>query len=237
MIGTIRVRTFVLAASLVLLAGCAADPLVNTMGPSGTLQIIHISRDLERQVDSGELFIAGNPPDTAMTLTRFNGQDALAMVAGEKPFALARSVDALMTTTPYLEWSWAAERPTNTAVPVAIAVGLHDHSLNDSPDTIETDVLGFDIAPSHHLIVGEWRRSPLQRGHLKAFSEDPRVALYGVRGGGPVAAWHRDGIDIEALFRRSWPEIDPGDIRIAYVAVAVLAGEGRVYLADVVLHR
>lgn len=231
-------RLAVVLGLAVLLSACAGpSSQVNVMGPTGSLQIIAVTHDLERQVDDGELAIVGDPPAGSLSLTRLAGRSSLRLVLGSDPYALIRSVDAIMTASPYLEWSWAASWPGDRDLPLAVAVGLVDQASETGTDDLGEAILGVPTPPSHLLIAGMWRTSPLRRGHLEFAATDGRAAVYSVRGGPDALEWHRDGFDLESLIRRAWPGRNPATLRVAFIAVVAQAGTGDVYLADMVLHR
>jgi len=230
-------RLPLMALAVIALAACAAPARVNVMGPSGSLEIIAVTHDLERQVDSGELSVVGDPPPGAMSLTRLAGRNALRLAPSDTSFALVRSVAAILTASPYLEWSWAADWAADRDLPLVVLVGLVEPASDAGTDDLGEAAFGVELPPSHLLIAGLWRASPLQRGHLEAWPGDGRVALYSVRGGAQTVDWHRDGLDLENLVHRAWPGRDPAAMEVAYVAVVAGPDAADAYLADMVLHR
>jgi hypothetical protein len=247
-------RFLAVLGALVLLAGCA-----KLEQPTRAAVVDGHIRVLDR--------IPGQHPNAAPDQwwsSRTAGQGQLAVVDLQGTLAvradmpggslMGRRVDAALTATPYLRWSWYLE-------PLAFGGGpgtgqerglrvVVFYRSTERP-AIEDWRSWLRVSPA------EWDRSVQisfgghgaaraeQAMQRKAVGDDagrtiplrePRTEQAG--------AWHVEAIDLAELHRRFWPNENPANVRVAMIAFGGYAGEvppglpGWVgYVADVVLSR
>lgn len=237
---TILRRMVLLLVVCASVVGCSERRLVSVMGPSGSLRVIDATADLGDQLERGELFLVGSRPDGAFGLTRHREQAAIRITAGDWPFGIAREVDSLLVNTPYLEWSWAAQRFSSDRLPVLILAGLSRIDEDAAPSDLTDDLIGLEMPPVNYLLVGYWARSAHGVPDVALDPSSPATGLIRVRDGEPdFGQWHRDGMDLLHATRELWPQARPEGLHVRFVAVAVAssAEDDGALLSELSLHR
>ncbi|MEQ8665924.1 MAG: hypothetical protein RIC16_09375 [Rhodospirillales bacterium] len=210
------------------------------MGPSGVLPILAPSNDLERAVGNREILVAGLPASGALTITRHLGEDAISMRPAARGYAIGRSVDSLLVTTPYVEWTWAALTPAEAGLPIIIAAGLADPASDDRREDLAYAAFGIELPSVDYLVAAVWTRDLTAAPGVSLMANEPHVGILQTRRGfSGSTAWYRDGVDLESVVRQLWPDADVYGLHVRFVAVIVPAGDrnARALLGELSLHK
>ncbi|MHA1597110.1 MAG: DUF3047 domain-containing protein [Alphaproteobacteria bacterium] len=237
-------RTPLLAVVLLLLVSCGGNQ-TSVIAPEGLLSVLGPFPGFSPVELPGDWSIEGDEPNAEqIAVTRKDGIPALHVTNGEKAFIIVRRIRAMMLATPYLSWSWNIEPPSTTGFhPVRVVVGFK----RTDPETggwvkQPYSLFGSDLPPHDRAISLTWGESALQRGTLSVPTARQRRAAprYTVRGGRENAgSWWLETVDLSELYRRAWPDADPGTVQVVFVGIAAPGGRAPApaYVSGIILSR
>lgn len=233
----------VLIISAIALIACAqSQPYrLSVVGPDGTLKILGPRNAFDRTLSDGTWLKIGQLGAGQLAITNDTGVRALLIRGTPQEFAIVRPLDAILLTTPFLEWSWNVSiRNGKQQHQTSVLVGFHapdDAQKLRLPDFSEQ--LPDEIA-TDRVIALRWGASALQRGDLHLPGPVSDIPVYIARGGKENAnRWWRDGVDLSGLYTRIWPDDDMTRIRVSFIAIVAETEVPRtdMLLADIDLSR
>ncbi len=223
------------AASLLLLAlfaACAAPrgPHDLGAGPEGNLDVLGPTPDLVAAGLPGDWVGQGRAGPGQARVVELAGVPALRLVPGSEGFLVARRIEAPLSVTPYLSWSWNIEHHGDGLHPVRLIVGFQSRA-GESPGAMP----GGTLPPHDRSFAIAWADSALRRGSVVKPQDFPhRAPLYIARGGRENAgAWWLETIDLNQIYRELWPSDDPGRVRVVFIGLAAAPQAGTAPAAHV----
>lgn len=227
-------RLFVLACVLALAAGCAGGGAVSRAPVvDGQVRILERIPGLHANAAPDQWWTQRRANEGPLAIVDLQGTVA---VRPDVPGGalMGRRVDAALTATPYLRWSWYLEPTLFGGGPGAGEErGLRIVVFFRSAERPWSETMSSWLRRS----PPEWDRwaeitfggvgaaraeQALQR---KSIADDAgrRTQLREPRAG-QAGEWHVEAIDLVEVYRRLWPNEDPAKVRIALVAVGGFSG-------------
>jgi hypothetical protein len=160
---------------------------------------------------------------------RKDGVAALKVSTDNSASMLVRFVDIDLAAYPALAWKWFVEQPIESAL---------DERTDEGDDHPARLFIAFRNAKGERRALEIiWGNRVLGRGDLKFRGSFPHYVANG--GNRNIGRWHDEQVDLLALFKRFWPEDQPG--RITDIAIFCDSDEtgtrSIAYFADVRLER
>ncbi len=210
---------------LLLMAGCAPVPPPVPLAVAQGTELDLLGEDLAFALSAppsarreAGFFTVGFPAFQAPATPEAMGRNALQVLTPPGRGAVGRRIDTALTDMPYLSWSWRLQ--PRTPAPM----------LTPSPDAPMRLLVGFSgggtgteetalsaLPPHERAAVILWAAESWQGG--AALTRGP-YGRFVARAGGSDGRWWGQELDLAALHRRLWPEIEIGAVRITFVAVA-----------------
>jgi len=193
---------------------------MNILGPVPALEPNALPLDwvTEGKADRGQL-----------SVVQRDGIPALKVINGQNSFVSVKPTRASLLATPYLSWSWNMEPQGNGIHPVRLVVGFHG-GVSNNPGW-ESHLLalpGVALPPHDRAVVIVWGPSALARGSIfKPPSNTRKLAAprYTARGGSEnTGNWWFETIDLQDIYRRTWPGDDISNTRITFIGIAAAPG-------------
>lgn len=155
---------------------------------------------------------------------------------------LGRVIRTPLAVTRYLTWYWRLNQATPAAQasaldnPVRLVVGFNGgkgHSGKDHPG----DALPSDrFPPFDRALVIVWNPGDLHGGEIIVRGAHGRFVAQTEAADG---RWWRHAADLYDLHHRAWPAIEPHDVSVAFVAIAVArsGAPGEAEISTLILSR
>jgi len=209
-------------AVMVLLSACAVERV--TPGPASSLDILGPRPDLVTVGLDGSWKISDTSVLKTLSIERFEGIPGLRMRPMGHAYSMVRRLDAQLTVTPFLTWTWLTEENHSQRHPVHIIAGFNSGSGASEDPKYEW----FDDDLPHHdrAIEFIWSDSALARGTFKGPQLKPaRPPYYVVRGGREAfGVWWYEALDLQALYQRAWPKDDIFGVRVSFLGFRTETG-------------
>jgi hypothetical protein len=162
-------------------------------------------------------------------LAQKDGVAALKVSTDDSASMLVRFVDIDLAAYPMLNWKWFVEKPIDSAV---------DERTDDGDDHPARLYIAFTNGKGERRALEIiWGKRLLARGDVKFRGSFPHYVANG--GNENIGRWHSERVDLMALFKRFWPDDQPG--RITDIAIFCDSDEtgasSIAYFADVRLDR
>jgi hypothetical protein len=138
---------------------------------------------------------------------RKDGVAALRVSTDDSASMLVRFVDIDLAAYPALSWKWFVEHPIESAI---------DERTDEGDDHPARLFIAFTNAKGERRALEIiWGNRLLGRGDVKFRGSFPHYVANG--GNGNIGRWHDERVDLLALFKRFWPDDQPG--RITDIAI------------------
>ena len=230
------------APLVLLLASCSAPEATIQLGSS--LSILSAGTSFSADTLPDDWFKSGTIPKDGVAVSASLGSSTLSVTSAERPYLAARRIRANVLATPYLSWRWRLQPGTWEYHPVRLIVGF----AGGSTETVEQGTLaklfpGTSLPTYDRVMSLLWAPSALVRGTLIGIETEDQIlreAHYTVRGGPEnVGVWWNEAVDLATLYRRSWPDDQINQSRVAFIGVASTASKKAltVYISDLRLSR
>lgn len=247
-------RFLAILGALVLLAGCAkVEPTSRAPVIDGNIRILDRIPGLHANAAADQWWTSRTSGGGQLAVVDLQGTVAVrADVPGGA--LMGRRVDATLSATPFLRWSWYLEPDAFGGGPGSgqergLRVVVFFRSI-ERPWTEEwTSWLWSSPAEWDRTVQISFGGHGAARADLalqRKSATDPAGRVIPLREARPgqAGAWHVEAIDLVELHRRFWPNEDPANVRIAMIAMGGYSGEVPAglpawvgYVADVHLSR
>lgn len=139
---------------------------------------------------------------------------------------VGRHLDQPIGSLPILTWSWRR---------LPLDIGWPETLTDDAPMRL---IIGFGTpAAAADQSAGRGRLPPCDRALVITWSDHPwesgaadrhgSVGRFIAHGGPADGQWWEESVNLADVHGRLWPDISLGNVRVAWVAVAVRQGSGR----------
>jgi hypothetical protein len=234
----VSIKHLLAAAALLVLAACsggapATGPATRASVVDGTIRILDRIPGTQANPAPEQWWTRRTGNEGPLTIVDLQG--ALA-VRPDAPGGslMARRVDASLTATPFLRWSWYLEQAVfgggaGTGQERGLRLVVFFRSV-DRPFSERMASWAFvEPAEFDHWVevsfggFGAGRAEAAQQGKWAADEAGRRIVLREARGE-QAANWHVEAIDLGELYRRFWPNGDPAKTRIVMVGLGGFSG-------------
>jgi len=209
------------------LAGCEVPRA--QVDPQGRLAVLAPGPGFSAENPRRDWDIAGEDgkDGARFETTDHMGVPALRVATGRETSILFRHTRTILPVSPYLSWAWNMGPFEGTQHPIRIVVGFHGGDpASGSWGSQPLAWTGSDLPPYDRLLTLVWDVSALRRGHLGEPRGNPKAPrLYTVRGGiENLGHWHLETVDLDAIYRKAWPDDDSGKAQVMFIGIAALGG-------------
>lgn len=233
-----------------LLCGCAFLTLAACIAPQasiqwgGSLDVLSTNAPFNAHDLPNDWVLSGTIRNHSVTGAKSLGSHTISVISGPTAFALVRRIHANLLATPYLGWRWRLAPGKWQYHPVRIVVGFAGGGTEPIPQSTFSKLFPATSFPQHDRVLSFlWAPSALMRGTLVQLDTENtyrREAQYVVRGGNEnVEKWWQETVDLESLYKRSWPSDRANMARISFVGIssAISPSALTMFLSDVRLSR
>ena len=215
--------------SLLAFAAACSKPASNVT-PSGTMNVLGPVPAFEPNALPLDWVIAGKAERGQCTVVERDGVPAVRVINGRRRFGAVKPTRASLLATPYLSWAWNMEPQSSGVHPVRLVVGFYGGNPKSRGLGGTGLVFPGGARPPHdRAVVITWGESALQRGSItkpKSSTRRQAASRYTARGGREnTGSWWLETVDLSDIYRRAWPEDDPGLSRITFIGIAAAAGK------------
>jgi len=209
------------------LVSCA-KPATDVL-PSGTMNILGPVPAFEPNALPLDWVTDGKVGPGQLSVVHLDGIPSLKVVNGQHSFVAVKPTRASLLATPYLSWSWNMEPQGKGIHPVRLVVGFHGGvSNNPGWESQPLALPGVILPPHDRAIVIVWGPSALARGSITKPQSKPRnqaAPRYTARGGSEnTGNWWFETIDLQDIYRRTWPGDAIPNTRISFIGIAAAPG-------------
>jgi hypothetical protein len=189
--------------------------------------------------------VSDNIPKEAFFGTSTLGSSTVRVKSAPNQYHFARRVHANLLATPYLSWRWKLQPGKWKYNPVRIIVGFSGGSATTTTPTLLDKLFARTALPPHDRILSFlWAPSALMRGNLKQIPNVGKISIreahYVVRGGTEnVGFWWHDTVDLDSLYKSSWPNDRHSLVQVRFIGVVSVASESQIttYISNLRLSR
>jgi len=158
--------------------------------------------------------------------------DHMLLVTPPGNAVVGRQLERPLAERPLLGWDWRRLPPDSGPVetltddaPMRLIIGFSGgRSVAPLPSVDQPEHRARALPPYDRALVVTWSNHAWDSGVVDRRGQFARFIAHG----GPAdGSWWRQSVDLAELHQRVWPQIDPAEVRVAWVAVGLRKTDGR----------